>query len=74
VEGSSLIIASLIFPKRVLLCVWRDSLILALARSEISAGRVKRAIPFRCSFQKCGIRWGLFEKMVSLFIRGKVLK
>ena len=24
-------------------------------------------IPFRCSFQKCGIRWGLFEKVVSLF-------
>ena len=40
-EGSSLIIASLIFLQRILLCFWRDSEILALGRSEISAGRVK---------------------------------
>lgn len=25
-------------------------------------------IPFRCSFQKCGIRWGLFEIVVSLLL------
>jgi hypothetical protein len=25
-------------------------------------------IPFRCSFQKFGIRWGLFEKVVSLLL------
>ena len=40
-EGSSLIIASLIFSPRILLCFWRDSLILFIARSEISEGRVK---------------------------------
>ena len=31
-------------------------------------------IPFRCSFQKCGIRWGLFEIVVSLLLLGKVMK
>jgi hypothetical protein len=25
-------------------------------------------IPFRCSFEKCGIRWVLFEKVVSLLL------
>ena len=40
-EGSSLIIASLIFLQRILLCFWRDSRILFIASSEISEGRVK---------------------------------